>query len=420
MKRYVKKIIATFAAVLCLFGCTVPAFATTYRYDALGRVIEVIYDSGQTVYYTYDAAGNIVSVTTSNPSTGGGTGGSENMGDGGSSYPEQITVTSPDADGSYTAKIPDYVKTLAASDNFRLTLGSVMISLPVSELQSAMSAGDVKISVSPANKTVLSQAASTAGRAEILSGFSININAESNLTVSANITVALPAQDVSRIQKSGTPQIYYYNPAVKSFIDAKAVFNLSNATAAFTTNSAVFLKLAADSSSAFVVLAKSYRSDTGSSLNVEPNKTYQFKVTSSAKPTFVCGNSSVFKVTSSGSKGNDYFFKVTAVGALGSSAGFYVNGEKIPSTVGTISAPPVKSDTGKTLNVKAGKTYQFKLTSSVKPLFVCGNSSVFKVTASGSKGNDYFFKVTAVGKPGSSAGFYINGEKAPHTVGTIV
>jgi YD repeat-containing protein len=34
------------------------AGTTTYKYDALGRVIEVDYPDGSIVQYTYDAAGN--------------------------------------------------------------------------------------------------------------------------------------------------------------------------------------------------------------------------------------------------------------------------------------------------------------------------------------------------------------------------
>jgi YD repeat-containing protein len=34
------------------------AGTTTYKYDALGRVIEVIYPDGSKITYTYDAAGN--------------------------------------------------------------------------------------------------------------------------------------------------------------------------------------------------------------------------------------------------------------------------------------------------------------------------------------------------------------------------
>jgi YD repeat-containing protein len=37
-----------------------PSFAgtTTYKYDALGRVIEVLYPDGSKITYSYDAAGN--------------------------------------------------------------------------------------------------------------------------------------------------------------------------------------------------------------------------------------------------------------------------------------------------------------------------------------------------------------------------
>ena len=83
-------------------------------------------------------------------------------------------------------------------------------------------------------------------------------------------------------------------------------------------------------------------------------------------------------------------------------------------------ATPIRLDTGKTLTVKTGKTYQFKVTASAKPTFTAGTSSAFKVIFSGSNGNDYFFKVTATGKPGQGSGFYVNGEKSPRTIGKIV
>jgi YD repeat-containing protein len=37
---------------------SVPAWAITYQYDALGRITKVTYDDGSSVEYTYDAAGN--------------------------------------------------------------------------------------------------------------------------------------------------------------------------------------------------------------------------------------------------------------------------------------------------------------------------------------------------------------------------
>lgn len=76
--------------------------------------------------------------------------------------------------------------------------------------------------------------------------------------------------------------------------------------------------------------------DTGKNLKVQTGKTYQFKITSNTKPTFISGNSSVFKVTSNGHQGNNYYFKVKAVGKVGQGAGFYLNGSKTPTTVGVI------------------------------------------------------------------------------------
>jgi len=46
------------AAGLMLAAGTAHAGTTTYKYDALGRVIEVDYPDGSIVTYTYDAAGN--------------------------------------------------------------------------------------------------------------------------------------------------------------------------------------------------------------------------------------------------------------------------------------------------------------------------------------------------------------------------
>jgi YD repeat-containing protein len=44
-------------AVLSVAG-QAKAGTTTYKYDALGRVIEVLYSDGSKITYTYDAAGN--------------------------------------------------------------------------------------------------------------------------------------------------------------------------------------------------------------------------------------------------------------------------------------------------------------------------------------------------------------------------
>ncbi len=52
----------TFAATLAL-GFTAPSYAVVYSYDKLHRLTTVKHNSGQVIHYTYDAAGNMASVT---------------------------------------------------------------------------------------------------------------------------------------------------------------------------------------------------------------------------------------------------------------------------------------------------------------------------------------------------------------------
>ena len=164
-----------------------------------------------------------------------------------------------------------------------------------------------------------------------------------------------------------------------------------------------------------------FLSDTTRDFSV--NGAYTFKITSKNGriPDFKVGTAGVFDTKLVKVIGNDYFFKITAVGEPGFEAGIYINGgpRLLIAAVGS-NSNGVMLDTGRQLTVKSGKTYQFKISSAKKPVFACGTPSAFRVVFSGSKESEYFFKATAVGKVGDSAGFYVNREKFPRTIGTIV
>lgn len=164
---------------------------------------------------------------------------------------------------------------------------------------------------------------------------------------------------------------------------------------------------------------RTYRSDTGARVSVDFGKSYQFKITSlnGKVPVFVVAGKA-FQTTLNRVSGKDYYYKVKASGLDGDTVGVYINGEKSPSTVLTVTNK-LKSDTGAKLAVKAGKTYQFKITASTKPEFVSGNSAVFQTVYAGQEGNHYYFKVNAIGKAGQSAGIYINRSKKPYTVAAV-
>lgn len=65
---YKKAKLALSALLLIILLCIAESvFAATYKYDDLNRLVEVIYDSGQKITYTYDAGGNILNIEVSMP-----------------------------------------------------------------------------------------------------------------------------------------------------------------------------------------------------------------------------------------------------------------------------------------------------------------------------------------------------------------
>jgi hypothetical protein len=152
---------------------------------------------------------------------------------------------------------------------------------------------------------------------------------------------ALPAPATVKVlvsdqgyQPGQTIHMYYYNSA------RNQVEKLANSV--YKVDAEGYVSVTVDHNSKYILSSGEIAAvnpvqlDTGKKLSVKKGKTYQFKITATAKPTFTSGNSSVFTVAANGVKGNNYFFTVTAVGKAGQSTGFYVNGEKTPRTVGTI------------------------------------------------------------------------------------
>ena len=78
------------------------------------------------------------------------------------------------------------------------------------------------------------------------------------------------------------------------------------------------------------------RSDTAGSFCVQAGKSYVFRLTSDAKPVFLAGTSSAFRVDFIGSRGKDYFFRATATGESGAGCGFYLNDAPKPVAVATV------------------------------------------------------------------------------------
>lgn len=76
-------------------------------------------------------------------------------------------------------------------------------------------------------------------------------------------------------------------------------------------------------------------SDTTGIFTVPAGKTYQFKITSAAQPSLVCG-SPCFRLVRQSKNGNDYFFQFLACGKPGEGAGFYLNGAATPEAVANI------------------------------------------------------------------------------------
>ena len=134
---------------------------------------------------------------------------------------------------------------------------------------------------------------------------------------------------------------------------------------------------------------------------------YTVKIASKdgSKPSYAFANNFA-AVTKVATKGNDTYLTFTAQSE--GAHGVYVGGKK----VAVINVAGSICDT-RTVTVKQGKTYQFKVTSPSTPNFTIATVGTLKPVKV--NGHDYYYKVTATSNKGDH-GVYVNGAKIAHCI----
>ncbi len=154
---HVSKILAALALSLPF---TLAAYAETYSYDAIGRLIGVVYDDGSSISYSYDANGNLLA-SVSQPVTAPPAnkapqvtivGGSRSIADtdGISGETVSLSATATDSDGTVEATQWFINGTIAATGltlNTRLSGGATKITFRATDNNSASSDAVATITV---------------------------------------------------------------------------------------------------------------------------------------------------------------------------------------------------------------------------------------------------------------------------------
>ncbi len=134
---------------------------------------------------------------------------------------------------------------------------------------------------------------------------------------------------------------------------------------------------------------------------------YTVKINSKdgSKPSYAFANGFAV-ITKNVTKGNDTFLTFTAQST--GDHGVYIGDKKVAiiNVAGSI------CDT-RTVTVKQGKVYQFKVTSKSTPVFTVATVGTLKPVRV--SGHDYFYKVTATSNKGDH-GVYVNGAKIAHCI----
>lgn len=148
----------------------------------------------------------------------------------------QISVTTPDVNGLYSAAVPDYASQLDSTDAFTFTLGDDILEIPVPSIDAFYGAGGLIVSQSPSPQATFSKVyAAAPADCTPLSATDLNFtegSATAYCTLNALVTFNLSSELKTQL-KAGVPMVYYYNSSTGSFEDTGAIFDLSAGTAVF-------------------------------------------------------------------------------------------------------------------------------------------------------------------------------------------
>lgn len=152
-------------------------------------------------------------------------------------YKTNITVSSKNADGSYTAAVPDYLSLIGDSDCFDFKLGDNSVVLSAGTLKKYKSGGGLYVTEKTCGSEVLAKAlACAADNCIVASGREIAITGGTALTgneINAGAVLKLSSAE-EKILQDGTPVVYYFDEINSKLENAGASFNLNDGTVSFT------------------------------------------------------------------------------------------------------------------------------------------------------------------------------------------
>ncbi len=326
--------------------------------------------------------------------------------------PATLTVASDTPD----AVLPDDAKAYAwtsDNDNFKVVPSVDGKTVTVSIAKAPEKDETAKITVTVAGKT----ATATVTAKAVLTGVTVSpATAEVKADAPATLTVApnpanaqLPAD--AKITWASDNDNFTVTPSAdgKTATVSVAKAPEKDTTADVTVkvnNFTATAKVTAKAATVPVVKPSNFTIDSMPK-TMKLGQVYTVKINSKdgSKPNYAFANGFAV-ITKNVTKGNDTFLTFTARST--GDHGVYIGDKKVAiiNVAGSI------CDT-RTVTVKQGKVYQFKVTSRSTPVFTVATVGTLKPVRV--SGHDYFYKVTATSNKGDH-GVYVNGAKIAHCI----